>query len=94
MNATCFSDDLMERLAKMCERMAPGSFVITTTKSLPSEEFTILDRVFDDIPFSLNSFPKTNQHKYLFLIFVCVKGMMMETWGEATTFIQKRGPVD
>lgn len=33
----------MEKLAKRAEKLAPGRIVITTTKDLPSSEFTIVE---------------------------------------------------
>ena len=43
MNSTCFSDKLMSQLAKCAEDLAPGTFVITTTRTLPSEAFEVLE---------------------------------------------------
>ena len=43
-NSTCFDEALMGRLATQCERLSPGSFVVTFTKRLPSPEFELLEQ--------------------------------------------------
>ncbi|CAM9354360.1 unnamed protein product [Chrysoparadoxa australica] len=42
-NSTCFSDDLMHRMARCCEDLKLGAFVITFTKKLPSAHFNLLE---------------------------------------------------
>ena len=43
-NSTCFDEDLMKAMAAVAESMKPGARIITLTKQLPSNEFTLLDR--------------------------------------------------
>ena len=43
-NSTCFDEQLMQAMARVAERMKPGSRFITLTKQLPSPEFILLDR--------------------------------------------------
>ena len=43
-NSTCFDATLMEDMARIAERMKPGSRFITLTKQLPSSSFQLLDR--------------------------------------------------
>jgi hypothetical protein len=42
-NATCFSNALMERLALVADRMASGSWAVTVTRRLPSAEWAVLE---------------------------------------------------
>ena len=46
MNATCFSQTLFRELTSLCEGLPPGSFVITTTQSMSSSQFDMLEQVF------------------------------------------------
>lgn len=43
-NSTCFEDSLVDQLAKLGERLAPGSIVVTFTKGLNSSCFSLLQR--------------------------------------------------
>lgn len=43
-NSTCFDKKLMQTLANKAEKMEKGSYFITFTKSLPSENWTILEK--------------------------------------------------
>lgn len=43
MNSTCFCDTLMSQLATSAEKLEAGTFVITTTRPLPSEAFEVLE---------------------------------------------------
>jgi SAM-dependent methyltransferase len=42
-NATCFSNALMEKLALVADRMASGSWAVTITRRLPSAEWAVLE---------------------------------------------------
>ena len=42
-NSTCFDKNLMDSIARKAEKMEKGSYFITFTKSLPSEEWVILE---------------------------------------------------
>lgn len=43
-NSTCFDDSLVDSIARLGERLAPGSIIITFTKGLNSNAFTLLQR--------------------------------------------------
>jgi len=42
-NATCFSNDMMEKIASCAEKLATGSIVISVTKFIPSTLFDIVE---------------------------------------------------
>jgi hypothetical protein len=42
-NSTCFDEDLMRDMASQANAMPEGSFLVTTTKRLPSDKFKLLD---------------------------------------------------
>ena len=44
MNSTCFSVSLFRQFAVLCEGLEAGSFVITTTRVLPSDKFELLEQ--------------------------------------------------
>lgn len=44
-NSTCFDDELMGKLAQRAAALKEGAIVITTTDSLPSPAFQILEEV-------------------------------------------------
>eukprot|EP00602_Paraphysomonas_sp_CaronLab_P005632 CAMPEP_0185028220 /NCGR_PEP_ID=MMETSP1103-20130426/13860_1 /TAXON_ID=36769 /ORGANISM="Paraphysomonas bandaiensis, Strain Caron Lab Isolate" /LENGTH=244 /DNA_ID=CAMNT_0027562573 /DNA_START=66 /DNA_END=800 /DNA_ORIENTATION=+ len=43
MNSTCFEDDLLAKLAAQAANLKPGSFVLSTTRKLPSDAFEIME---------------------------------------------------
>ena len=43
-NSTCFDKKLMQTIASKADKMEKGSYFITFTKSLPSENWTILEK--------------------------------------------------
>ena len=43
-NSTCFDATLMERLAHKARLLRPGTFFLTTTQRLPSDEFELLEQ--------------------------------------------------
>lgn len=46
-NATCFDDALMKSLASTADDMAVGSFLITTTKKIPSGKWKVLESLVE-----------------------------------------------
>ena len=42
-NSTCFDATLMERLAHKARLLRPGTFFLTTTQRLPSDELELLE---------------------------------------------------
>ena len=42
-NCTCFSEELMEEMAKVAGEMREGAFLVTLTKALPGDDFVIVD---------------------------------------------------
>jgi len=42
-NSTCFEESLMNKLAALASDLKPGSFVLTTTRVLPSNNFEVLE---------------------------------------------------
>ena len=42
-NSTCFDEIVMTKLARLARGMKKGSFVISVTKRLPSNDFTVLE---------------------------------------------------
>mmetsp|Transcript_22136 Transcript_22136/g.41520 ORF Transcript_22136/g.41520 Transcript_22136/m.41520 type:complete len:322 (-) Transcript_22136:29-994(-) len=42
-NSTCFDAEMMDRLADKADRMKPGSFFISFTRRIPSDEWQVLE---------------------------------------------------
>ena len=60
-NSTCFDEALMRKLADAAGKLVPGSYVVTTTVPLPSDDFEVRHR-----------------------------GVLRQTWGDATVFVNLR----
>lgn len=52
-NSTCFDEDLMIRITEIAENMPPGSFVITFTKPLISDQFEIKEKCRYDMSWGM-----------------------------------------
>lgn len=44
-NSTCFDEGLMEKMARRAEALKEGAIVVTTTESIPSLAFEVLEKV-------------------------------------------------